>query len=350
MTIKEIAKLAGVSLGTVDRVIHKRGKVSEKTKKKILKILEEVNYKPNLNARALVLNKTFSIIALLPSYKKGEYWEMPAKGVLQAAEDYSQFGLKLEVIYFDQNISESFIEKAKEVVAKKPDGVILAPVINFEALKLSIKLKELHIPFSIVDSNMPNSNPLSFTGQDAYQSGKLGAKLLATSIKNKGTIAIVSIKSNENYNQKLQQRIEGFKAYFFESTAIQHINLTEFYIDQRVDKWKDTLKEACSQTDLVGLFVPSSKVHHAAKITVDLNREVSVVGYDLIDKNLTYLKKGAINYLIGQRPENQGYTAFTNFYRHLISKQDFLKEKYIPLDIVTQENIMYYDVEVPQIV
>ena len=55
--IKDIAKAAGVSVGTVDRVLHNRGKVSEKAKKKVDADLQKNEYRPNLIARTLVSNK-----------------------------------------------------------------------------------------------------------------------------------------------------------------------------------------------------------------------------------------------------------------------------------------------------
>lgn len=347
LTIKEIAKLANVSLGTVDRVIHKRGKVSEKTEKKILEIIEKVNYKPNIYARGLVLNKHYRIFALLPEFSPGQYWEMPAKGMQSAARNLSQFGIELEILFFDQNSVASFTEKVNELLHVKPDGVILAPVINFEAVKLTKKLEELNIPFSLIDSNIQNSKALSFIGQDAFQSGKLAAKLLCSEINSKGTISIISIKNNENHNKTLQRRIEGFKDYIYNSNFIENITLIENNIHLGSPDWEENLKQACSPIhNTVGIFVPSSMIHHVAKCiesNFDTLSTIKLVGNDLITNNVKYLKKGIINYLIGQRPENQGYLALENFYKHLVLGKKVTSKKYLPLDIITQENLMYYN-------
>ena len=68
--IKEIAEQAGGSTGTVDRVIHGRGKVSEKTFYEVKKILEKINYKPNLVAQTLRKGEVCRLAALLPDYNK----------------------------------------------------------------------------------------------------------------------------------------------------------------------------------------------------------------------------------------------------------------------------------------
>ena len=63
--IVDIAKMAGVSVGTVDRVIHNRGRVSEENRKKVQTILEMVHYQPNLMARSLASKKQYHFVELL---------------------------------------------------------------------------------------------------------------------------------------------------------------------------------------------------------------------------------------------------------------------------------------------
>lgn len=58
-TIKDIARMAGVSAGTVDRVLHNRGDVSEKSKEKVQKVLDEINYQPNVFAIGLAAKKKY---------------------------------------------------------------------------------------------------------------------------------------------------------------------------------------------------------------------------------------------------------------------------------------------------
>ncbi|WP_417362908.1 substrate-binding domain-containing protein [Galbibacter sp.] len=347
MTIKEIAKLANVSLGTVDRVIHKRGKVSKETEKKILDIIKKVNYTPNIYARGLALNKQYRIYALVPQFSEGQYWEMPVKGMQSAAINLSQFGIQLEVLYFDQNSATSFNTIAEQLLSQEPDGVILAPVINFEAVKLSKKLKEAKVPYVLIDSKIQNSQPLSFIGQDAFQSGRLAARLLCAEINSKGSISIISIKNNENYNNTLQQRIEGFKDYIANSDFIDQISLNESHIHVSTANIEQAILNAINpENNTAGVFVPSSMIHRVAAC-VDQNSsefsQLKMIGNDLIHNNIKYLEKGTISYLIGQRPENQGYYALSSFYKHLVLGQEVAEDMYLPLDIITQENLKYYN-------
>ena len=72
--IKDIARLADVSVGTVDRVLHGRTGVSEASRKRVEEILKQLDYQPNMYASALASNKKYLFVCLLPQHKEGDYW------------------------------------------------------------------------------------------------------------------------------------------------------------------------------------------------------------------------------------------------------------------------------------
>lgn len=77
----DIAQKADVSIGRVDRVIHNRGEVSEDTKRKILQIIKDFDYQPNILASSLASKKVITFASLTPSAKdKESYWAKPHEG------------------------------------------------------------------------------------------------------------------------------------------------------------------------------------------------------------------------------------------------------------------------------
>lgn len=78
--IKDIAERAGVSVGTVDRVLHDRPNVSEPARKKVEQALKEMNYQPNMYASALAYNKQYTFYMLLPKHESEAYWEEIEEG------------------------------------------------------------------------------------------------------------------------------------------------------------------------------------------------------------------------------------------------------------------------------
>ena len=100
--IVDIAKMAGVSVGTVDRVIHNRGRVSEENRKKVQTILEMVHYQPNLMARSLASKKQYHFVAITPSFTHGEYWEAISDGIDKAASEMESYNITITKLFFDQ--------------------------------------------------------------------------------------------------------------------------------------------------------------------------------------------------------------------------------------------------------
>ena len=80
ITIKDIAARAGVSTGTVDRVLHKRPNVSKSALEKVNKALEELDYRPNMYASALAYNKTYTFYVVLPKHEQDAYWDEIEEG------------------------------------------------------------------------------------------------------------------------------------------------------------------------------------------------------------------------------------------------------------------------------
>ena len=73
--IKDIAERAGVSVGTVDRVLHDRPNVSKPAREKVEQALKEMNYQPNMYASALAYNKAYTFCLLIPKHESEAYWE-----------------------------------------------------------------------------------------------------------------------------------------------------------------------------------------------------------------------------------------------------------------------------------
>ena len=101
-TIKEIAERAGVSIGTVDRVLHNRGMVSEKTREKIMKIVRELNYQPNQTAQGLaVMKKKLKLGFFTIEGVKHPYFIDVVCAAEQKAKELEQYGVQVTVIEAD---------------------------------------------------------------------------------------------------------------------------------------------------------------------------------------------------------------------------------------------------------
>ena len=143
--IKDIARMAGVSAGSVDRIIHNRGNVSKKSKEKILAVMKEINYKPNAIASALASKKEYKIACFLPDTKESEYWSLVVEGIKHAENELSDFNFKATYIHFNQFDENSFIEDSKKLFEEGISGVLMVPAFKEESKKIILQLQEKEI-------------------------------------------------------------------------------------------------------------------------------------------------------------------------------------------------------------
>ena len=343
--IKDIAVLAGVSEGTVDRVLHDRGDVSAKSREAVTKVLEEMNYSPNLFARSLASKKQYRFVCLFPAHQVGNYWEEIDKGFDLAAHDFLHHNVQIEKLYFNQYDPQSFVNISNDILLKAPDAVFIAPVFREEALNFTKELSKLQIPFSFIDSLIEEANFLTYYGQNSFESGYIAAKLLLSFLPEGSQIIIGRTQRKGSVSNQTLTRHKGFLKYIQENNLNDHLELinVEFNNDDE-DANLELLRSVFSaHTNIKAAITFNSKVHRLAMHLDALNHtNVRLIGYDLLQQNVTYLKQGVINYLIAQRPDKQAYFTVRDMCRELIFRQEIKKINYVPIDILLKENIEDY--------
>jgi len=344
--IKDIAQKANVSIGTVDRVIHNRGEVSKATRDKILHIIEEMEYQPNILASTLASKKTFSFALLFPEPISPEaYWNKPMVGVRKAFQEIHQYGVNINIHLFKQSDSQTLKKEAGLILESNPEGVVLAPFFSRESKEFISELKKRDIPYVFIDSNIKDSEKLSYIGQDSFQSGTLAAKLLDYSAPKNASILILHFAKERDNMNHLVQREKGFYEYFSTNSQEEKRKLITMEIADPTDaesheKVKNVL---VTNPDIRGIFVTNSQVYYVGRILEEIDHSgIRVIGHDLIKENISFLQKGIVDFLICQRPEEQGYRAIITLFDHLVLKKEVNNENYTSIDIITKENLDYY--------
>ncbi|ASU34114.1 substrate-binding domain-containing protein [Mucilaginibacter xinganensis] len=343
--IKDIALKAKVSTGTVDRVIHNRGRVAEDVKERVLKILKELNYEPNLMARMLGSKKQYVFAALLPDHAFDAFWLAPKLGIEKAERDLKQYGVRVEQYVFNPHDPQDYVKKAIKLTKMQPDGVLLSPIYYNETLPFFKKWNEAKIPFVLFNTQIADYDPLSYIGQDSYQSGLVAAKLVHYGQANPCSILIAHIDEEINNAQHLVKKEQGFRNYFIQNNLSHHYNILRVELNRSSQsgfiKKLDEIIE--STVDLRQIFVTTSQAYDIAKYLEQRHiKNIRLIGYDLIPPNLYYLERGDISFLINQNPKGQGYWGINQLAEHIVFKREVPILKYLPLDIVTAENLNYF--------
>ncbi|SHJ96366.1 substrate-binding domain-containing protein [Pseudozobellia thermophila] len=343
-TIQDLANYANVSIGTVDRVIHNRGKVSPAKQKKVEEAIKNLNFNPNLLARTLALGKHFVVCSLFPrASDPNSYWSLPKRGVEEAVGSYRDFGLvchSMEYSLFDES---SFIESAEAIIEMNPDGVVLAPLFEKESRSFIKKLDDKKIPYVFVDAIIPNQRNLSYIGPDLKGSGHVAGRLMSSILNNSDNILILNfVKGLENSHINMIEK--GFREFFKASKEMGDVKINSVTIPsiEEADITRELTKYYIKNSDIQGVFVTNSRAHIIAKYHAQHELPIKLIGFDMLQANILEMKKGNIDFLISQRPISQGTMAIKTLFDFFVQKKSPTKIQHVPLDIIIKENIDYY--------
>ncbi len=337
MTVKLIAELAGVSIGTVDRVLHNRGRVAPRTKERVEAVIAAHGYAPNLLARHLKRGKRYVFAVLAP---KGEedsgYWAQAFTGIQEAERSLSAFGITINLEEFDRYDPKSFQLASSR--AAKADAILMAPVMR-EASAAFIAKIDGHVPYAFFDASLPEAAPAAAIGQDPYAAGFLAGRLSRLLAAADGSFIALS-SHGEDFH--IGRRKTGFAEYFhrfYPNCVIQfedepnlenHIAANQ-YADKVIHRVKD----------LRGFFVANSAAHGlgAALRKAKLKQRIAVVGFDLVPPNKEELQLGGIDIIISQRPQHQIRAGLEALHRRVVLGQEESGQLRVPIDIFLKENI-----------
>lgn len=279
VTISDIAKEAGVSQATVSRVLNQSGYVKEETRKKILNVIEKLNYSPSAIARSLSTNKTNTIGVVVPDINNPFFGEV-IKGISEVADKH---GLNIILCDTDESM-EKEVKALKVLKEQRIQGVIITPSSaedEFNSEYLSV-LENIGIPIVLVDGHVKYS---TFSGvfADNIKGSFEGTEAL---IKNGHTkIAIITGRMN---SRPAQDRLTGYK----KALAMNGIDIEDKYIfigDYKQSGGYQLTKEILKMDDRpTAIFVSSNMmtlgcVQALVEEKVKIPEDMAVIGFDNVE-------------------------------------------------------------------
>jgi LacI family transcriptional regulator len=352
VTVKEIARLAGVSIGTIDRVLHDRGGVSSETKQRIEGIISSHGFEPNLLARQLSLNKTYAFRVVLPrSDQDSGYWALCLAGILRAGRDLEPYGTRLEIEEFDRYDEEAYRALLADIVAEPLDGLVLAPILPTGLLAALGELGPSGeggaggwTPYVFLDSDLPGASPVAAIGQDSYKGGYLAGRMMSLLAQGPGPLAAVSAHAGDIH---IRKRIEGFENFFrlassasgAPARAIEVIECPE--IENESDCERFLGPRVLGREGLSGILVANASGHLVGDwlLARGARPGCALVSWDLVPANARALREGSIDCVVSQRPQAQGREAVERLFKAVVRGESDASPASIPLEVYFKENI-----------
>lgn len=343
--IKEIAKLANVSIATVDRVLNNRKDVSDKTRANVQAIIKKYNYQPNLYARALSVKNNLSFAVLIPkTSSQTGYWDLCLKGIKQGIEEFGTFGINIDVFLYDQEDVQTFVKMSEDVLSGNFNAVVIAPIFISETISFVEECKKHKIESIFVNSDIKNCSSLGYIGPDLYSTGKLAANLTSYLVPNNSKVLILNIARGLQNYAYLNTKIEGYTDYLNKLDRSFEILNIDIPSNNYEEIAIDLLRHVNNiEPDLI--FVTNSRVSVVGRFFEEYRniKKPHIIGFDFLTENVDFLANGMVDFLICQRPDKQGYLALSYLYRHFLLKDVKEDFKPMPIDILTIENYLFYE-------
>ena len=286
--IKDIAERAGVSVGTVDRVLHDRPNVSKPARDKGEKALKEMNYQPNVYASALAYNKSYTFYLLIPKHESEAYWEEIEEGAKKCEDTRRDFHIDVEIRFYERSSEESFREEGNKILEASPEGVIVVPSSLDVTREFTEALHHKSIPFILLDSYMPDLRPLSFFGQDSFCSGFFAAKMMMMLAAKEDEILLMrQTKDGRVVSKQQDNREVGFRHYMHDHFPNVKITLLDLPLSgTRAEFVKMLEKFFAGHPNIHHCITMTSKAHIVGDFLLKTNRrDVQIMGYDMVEKN-----------------------------------------------------------------
>ena len=340
ITIEKIAELAGVSRGTVDRVIHGRDGVKEEVRLKVNEILEETGYRKNKSDKKEAKRKSYKQIAVIMPKNMDSYFSNMRDGIDHELERYEE--LSLEYYYCNELHVDMMISILSYVSSQKADAIAIRGFNHPELCACLNKISGSGIPVVLFDSDIKGVNALCKIREDAAKSGRIAASLLAKSIDNRGDVAIIA-GFDEIDIQHLRE--SGFREKADRDFPEISVCPTVYTYDQDVIAYDKTLQLLLENPELKGLFCLAGTLPSIMKAVLDSGRSGSlkIVCYNASSGIVEYIKDGTISFVLDINPYYQGEQVIRVLYQYLIHGQ--LPEEALintPVLIGIDENIDYF--------
>lgn len=276
-TIKDVAKLSGVSFSTVSRVINGNYPVSKETKAKVEKAIKECGYRQNVVARSLKTNKT-KLISLIIEDMSNIFFMDIAKGIenIISKDDY------ILVIASSDGDPKKELKIANNFLTRRVDGLIIASAgISSNSLKNYLNT---NTPILIVDRVLDNANCSMVIWENEKSSYLLTEKLIKKGHKKIG-IVNGSLKNNNSI-----ERLKGFNCAL-EDNGIKacdsHISKSNYSIEDAYSWVNELIRDKNLPT---GLFCANNIMAKGALKAIlaaglKIPKDISVVSFGKLDWN-----------------------------------------------------------------
>lgn len=305
-SIESIAAKAGVSRGTVDRVLHNRGQVKPETAEKVRAVMAELDFQPNALGRAFYLTRKKNKIGILVAFREPDFQKQVMEGVDSGIAYAQQHGVETLLEFASPNDPDGYLSALERLLASGVQGLALRGIVSQAVSRHLRSVRAKRLPTIVYNQDMEPSLRDCFVGQNSYQSGLCAAALMQQMMPPEGCVLSVGV---DPLHISSEERIRGFAAHFRGQHTAIDVSPVVYGGGDHDAVYRLTREKLETLPSLTGIFVSGAGLAGAAQAVNDagLAGQIKVVGFDVTDSNVAFLRKGTVQFLIDQGPYAQGY-------------------------------------------
>lgn len=309
-TIKMIAERAGVSIGTVDRVLHDRPYVKEEARQRVLEAIQALDYRPNRMASALATSGIPRHFAVVQPRWDDYVYQAMALGVFRFREERRDYNISVTTEEYPQERTEDCLRLLDRLAEEPVDGVALCATDCGEVREKVRELAEKNIPVVTFNSDIAGARRLCYVGEDAHRAGRIAGEI-ASKFYRPGDRMLLVYAGPEYAGHKA--RIDGFLERLGElgvSPAACRVGESHNSYDQTLAVVSQALAE---EPDLRYIYMANLSVSacvEAVRRAGETGR-VRVLAHDSSPEIREFLKTGQVDFTIDQDLTFQTWKSLT---------------------------------------
>ncbi|MDL2233979.1 LacI family DNA-binding transcriptional regulator [Ruminococcaceae bacterium OttesenSCG-928-L11] len=307
VTSQQIADMAGVSRGTVDRVLNGRPGVSEANRVRVQAIADKLGYVPNRAGKALSTAKKPVQIGLVLSCVDNPFYDEVIRGIEACRNDYPEYNIEYR---YRRLKGYSPLEQADALEKLSDCNVVLITPVNEQMVVDKVNtLTARGIPVITLNSDLEHSDRLLHVGCDYLASGRTAGGLAGLLANGRGRVGIVTGSLRMLGHR---QRVDGFRAVMREEyPAMEEAWLLETNDDDR-RAYEMLLRQMERDGDVSALYFGVGGIPDGVRAVVEADasgRLPVIVACDDIPQTREYIHRGVIEATVCQEPYWQGHEA-----------------------------------------
>ena len=337
MGIPQIAKLAKVSLGTVDRALHARKGVSDVTRRRILEIARQVGYTPNLAARMLSVGHPSVKIGVCIPRETHFFYDQLRDGIMDECGRFESLGVEPLYRPIDR-LGVGECARLKEMLETDVNAVVITPGEPhcLQALIEEAEAKNIRVLCAVTDA--PGSSRSSVVSIDPDLVGSLASELMGRFVAPGAKVSVITgFLHTEQHRRTTESFCSAFPQYCEGGQVLDVIEGHEDS-DETFQKCFDLLGK---NPDIAGLYVTivtCLPVCYALRAR-GLAGKVRVIATDLFEEMVPLFEKQTIHASIYQRPYVQGQTAVRLITEYALHRRPIPTTYHLNPAIVMRSNL-----------